>query len=207
MNKINFLLLIVGLLVSIEAVAERLMPSTYYGQPLMNLNEGEIQSCGVRFIGIQTPVNSANIKESIWFPDSSFMLDRTGYGMVKAILSRTSVGDVVKNTSKQSGLPYKSFWLKASGADATKPIKGEALNGDGLNSKIYATSTEEVANLYRAFVNKEPIQIGFKFPDSSNDFALFGTIEMDDKGLGQVKSCMEELIMKMQKDVYKSNKR
>ncbi|MFM2434453.1 MAG: hypothetical protein RL063_432, partial [Pseudomonadota bacterium] len=39
------------------------------------------------------------------------------------------------------------------------------------------------------------------------DFALFGTIEVDDKDLSQIKSCMNELIANMKKDADKLRKK
>lgn len=184
--------------------AERLIPVSFIGQPFINLRDGVVQSCGVRFVGYETPVNPSNSKEFLWFSDASFMLDRSGAGMVKAILSKNTVDGVAKN-NKPVVQTFKTFWIKVAGADATKPIKGNAIDGETKGSKIYATDGIGIMKIYTAFVNNEPINIGYKFVDDSSDFALFGEIALSDKEFIQTKSCMDELIGKIQDDSAKLN--
>jgi len=186
-------------MVSGNCLAEKLTPVDFIGQPFMNLREGVVQSCGVRFVGYETPLNLSNPKENLWFSDSSFMLDRSGVGMVKAILSKNTIGGVTKN-QKPDIQTFKTFWIKVAGADATKPIKGNAIEGETKGSKIYATDVIGIMKIYTAFVSNEPIQIGYKFDDDLNDFALFGKISLSDDEFKQVNSCMNELIEKIQHD-------
>lgn len=200
-NKI--IIMLFAFMFPITCFAERLLPVDFIGQPFMNLREGVIQSCGVRFVGYQTPANLSNPKENLWFSDASFMFDRSGAGMVKAILSKITVDGVYKN-KKPDIQTYKTFWIKVAGTDATKPIKGNAIVGETKGSKIYATDGIGVMKIYTAFVSNEPIQIGYKFNDDSNDFALYGKISLSDDEFKQINSCMNELLEKMQHDGGKS---
>lgn len=205
--KKNALFLLVGLLVSGSCFAERLLAASFYGQPVMLLNGGAVQSCGIRFVGVETPANPTNPKESIWFPDTSFMLDRRGYGMVKAILNKSTVGDINIGNKKQTNQPFKTFWIKAPNADATKPVKGEAIDGETQGSKLYVTAPISVMELYAAVSKHKPIQLGIKFDDDANDFALYGEVTLSEQDFNQVASCMSELMGLIQKDVEKSAKK
>lgn len=133
--------MLIAFTLPVTCFVERLMPVDFIGQPLMNLRDGVIQYCGVRFVGYETPANLSNPKENLWFTDASFMFDRSGVGMVKAILSKITVDGVYKNL-KPDIQTYKTFWIKVAGIDATKPIKGNAEDGETKGSKIYALQME-----------------------------------------------------------------
>lgn len=205
--KKNAVFLLVGLLVSGNCFAERLLAASFHGQPVMLLKDGAVRSCGIRFVGIQTPANTSNPKESLWFPDASFMLDRRGYGMVKTILNQTTVGDINIGNRQQTPQPFKTFWMKAPIADATKPLKGEVINGETQGSKLYVTAPISVMELYAAVSKHKPIQLGIKFDDDANDFALYGEVTLSEQDFNQVASCMSELMGLIQKDVEKLDKK
>lgn len=199
--KKSTLLLLVGLLLSGSCFAERLLSATFTGQPTLLLKDGNIQSCGVRFVGFEAPINPSNPKESIWFSDASFMLDRGGFGMVKAILKKSTIG-AINTGGKQTVQTFKTFWIKAPNADATQPINGKVIDGENEGSKLYIADAIGVMNLYKAISEHKPIQLGFKFVDS-NDFAFYGEVALSEKEFEQVRSCMDELIGLMQKDLEK----
>jgi hypothetical protein len=199
------LLLQIGLLSSGNCVAERLFPATFIGQPVMHLKDGSVQACGVRFMGFDAPLNASNSKESVWVSDASFMLDRGGYGLVKAILKKATVGDVL-NKRTPVLQAFNSFWIKAPGAASTQPVNGKVGDGENKGSKIYVTDIVSVMALHEAILDHKSIQLGIKSKDS-NDFALYGEVKLSEKEFEQVGSCMDELIGLMQKDLEKSGKK
>lgn len=204
MKKMNVILLLVGLMVYGSAYAEQLIAADFVGQPSILLKEGVLQSCGIRFVGFENTFNPDNPKESIRMSDASFMLDRKGYGLVKATLSMNTVGGV-QTHKKQVTQPFRTFWIKAPNADATKLVKGQAVvNGDSINSKLYITDALSVMALHSAVAEQKPIQIGIKFDDDTKDFAFFGKVTMTDSEAEQVSSCMNELIGLIEKDIDKN---
>ncbi len=203
--KKSTVLLLVGLLLPGSCFAERLLSASFIGQPVLLLNEGNIQSCGIRFVGFEQPINPSNPNESLWFPDASFMLDRQGFGRVKAVLTKSTVGAV--NTGKKPNVQsFKTFWIKVPGSEATKPVNGKAIDGESAGSKLYITDAIGVMKIYEATSEHKPIQLGFKFEDS-NDFAFYGEVTLGEKEFEQVSPCMGELINLIQKDVEKSGKK
>ncbi len=197
--RATVLVTLFGVFFSINCFAERVLLVDFLGQPVMNLSKGDVQACGVRFIAADIPENPSSNSEIVWISDASFMLDRSGYGMVKAVISKSTVGDIASG-GKVVDQEFKTFWMKANGKSATHPIAGEAIDGENKPSKLYLTSATSIMNLYGEVVNKKPIMLGLQFYDS-NDFAFSGVVSISDEELNQVTSCMDELLNLMEKDI------
>jgi hypothetical protein len=190
----NIVVALLYICFSCNSFAERVFLVNFVGQPLMSLKNDHVQTCGVRFMAVNAPDNPSSMNEVVWVPDASFNLDRSGFGMVKAVLNKTTVGDVAKDkVGKIAGQEFKTFWMKASGKPATHPIKGEAVDGENKPSKIYATYANSVLNLYEDITQKRPIILGINFGDA-NDFAFSGVVSLKEKELEQLDSCMNELL-------------
>lgn len=200
----KILTVLMTIMLPATCLAERLMPINFSGQPLMNLKEGAVDSCGVRFVGFTSPANPSNKEEQLWVSDASFMLVRGGVGIVKAVLSKTTVGNVNENKLETISQSFKTFWIKVDGEDSTKPINGDALDGETKGSKLYATKAVGLMRIYNAFVNKEPVQIGYKFNNDLSDLAFFGNISISGDEFNQINLCMNELLEKMHQDANRT---
>ena len=179
--------------------AERLMPMEFIGQPLMLLEKGNPQSCGIRIVGIQTPLNFNNPNEVLFAPDGSFMFDKKGYGLVKALAYQITVKDVTSDKAAKD-IPFKSFWFKADNFKATTPII-KPYKGEQKYSLLYATEADSVIGLYNAVLNNEVIKFALKFENASQDVAYYGKVSIKKDELQQVVSCMDELTAQMSKEI------
>lgn len=190
-------LIILGLQVTVKCYAERLLPITFKGQPTLFLKNGNLHSCGVRFLGVEDMPESADIGQSVWVPDASFNIDKDGFGFVKAIINKATIGDVIKSKAPVAQT-FKSFWIKAPNTKSTMPIKGGIYNGDNKNSKLYVTDFESVWGLYRAVLEGKPIQIGFSF--NEDEFAFYGLVNLNEKELNEITACLTEISGQLRKD-------
>ena len=185
--------------------AERLMPMEFIGQPLMLLDEGNLQSCGIRIVGVQFPVDTNNPNELLWSADGSFMVNRNGYGLVKATASQITLNDItIQKASTNKTL--KSFWFKAEGVKATTPLT-KVIQGEQKYSLLYSTNAESVLGLYRSVLNDKSIQFALKFEKGAQDVAFYGTVNIQKEELQQVISCMNELAALVTKDTKLEGKK
>lgn len=186
------------------SLAERVLSVDFTGQPLMNLNKGVIQACGIRYIGVEAPANPSNLTETVWVSDASFMLDRSGVGIVKAVINKSTVGDIAKGAEggKIIAQEFKTFWMKPKEKAATHPLRGEAVDGENKPSKIYITDMDSITNLYDDVLQERPIMLGLQFEDG-NDFAFSGVVRLKNAEINQVTSCMGELLSLIEKDIEK----
>jgi hypothetical protein len=168
-----------------------MLPIEFKGQPTVLLKDGSITSCGIRFFGVESPINGGSIDEPLYVSDASFMVDKRNIGMVKALIYKTSPDQMEKNVVPQS-IQFNSFWIKANGAQATVPLDGKVLDGDDKNSKLYITDIEPIFKLFLGVLSKDPINIGFKFKDN-NDFAFYGKVQISEADSTQISSCIHEL--------------
>ena len=174
----------------LQVLAERLMPIEFTGQTVLHLDDGRPTACGLRFIGVQTPQNGNNPDEIVWVPDGSFMIERRGYGLVKAVATNISVKDMLER-KQPKGQPFKSFWFKVEGQKATTPLRPET-KGDNENSMLYVTDLESVTNIFVGVIQGKQLQFALKFEDG-NDIAFYGKVNVNPQDEQQLMSCITEL--------------
>lgn len=203
MFKLSMFLLLLSM--SQFSYAERLMPMEFIGQPLMLLDGGNPQSCGIRVVGIQPPLDINNPNEVLLAPDGSFMLDRKGYGLVKALAYKTTVKDVSSQKAPED-MPFKGFWFKAANVKATTPLL-KTIQGEQKHSLIYATDADSIVGLYGAVLENQPIQFALKFENGAEDVAFYGKVIIREDEIQQVMSCMSELSNLVNKDIESETKK
>jgi hypothetical protein len=199
------LLSLVILLFCNSSFAERLLPVDFIGQPQMLLKDSNVNACGIRFMGIQSPSDSSDNSAPIWIADASFMLYRNNMGLVKALISESTVGAISKNSKKVSQKTFNTFWIKADNNPATSPVKGNAIDGEDAGSRIYITETDPLISLYLAIMSGEQIKLAYKFKDESKNMILYGKVSLNEDDFKQVKGCMGELAKLIAKDTLPEN--
>ena len=187
-NKL-FVMLILALL-SGNSQAERLLATKgFAGQPLVTVQDGAIQSCGIRFVGINTPSKK---NETIWIADASFLIDKSDQAVVKASIIKSSI-----NRFNKAQIPlfetFKTFQVKAQKIKATRPVRGTAIEVDRDGSKRYVTDMASVKGIYQAIMDKKPIQLNYIFADKQKNITIQGQVMMPDEELAQVSSCLGKL--------------
>ena len=208
----QILTFIVFLIFSNTSMAERMLKTDgFIGQPMLFLKEGNVDACGIRFMGVQTPVDVNNPKEKLWVVDASFMLNRAGYGAVKATLNSSTVGSMMKSSNTAGDLSvvsFETFWIKAAGAEASQSIATgkKTLDGENKGSRMYPTEAMPVIKLYEAAISGEPILIGYKFKKGSDDFAFSAKVTLTEEESNQTQSCINELLNHMMTDTKQDKK-
>lgn len=184
--------------ISCNSFAERLMPIDFTGQVQMSVKDLNTHGCGIRFVGVQTPMDLNNKAERIWLVDASFMIYENGMGLVKALIAETKISEI--NKKKNNYQVFNTFWLKADNHPITSPIKGRAVDGETKGSKIYATDIDSIINLYLAVLSGEQLKLAYKFKDQSKDVIFYGKVSLKDDEINQITVCMSELSSLVIKD-------
>jgi hypothetical protein len=203
MRKVILSLLII--LFCNSCFAERLLPVDFIGQPQMLLKDSNVNACGIRFVGLQSPADASDNAAPIWIADASFMLYRNNIGLVKALISESTVGELYKKNKKETQKTFNTFWMKADNNPATTPIKGRAVDGESAGSKIYATETDSVISLYSAVMSGEQIKLAYKFKDETKSMILYGKVSLSEDDFKQIKGCIDELATLIAKDTLPEN--
>ena len=199
------LLSLVILLFCNSSFAERLLPVDFIGQPQMLLKDSNVNACGIRFMGIQSPSDSSDSSAPIWIADASFMLYSNNMGLVKALISESTVSALSKNNKKVNKKTFNTFWMKADNSPATNPVKGNAVDGEDAGSKIYITDIDPLISLYLAAMSGEHIKLAYKFKDESKNMILYGKVSLSEDDFKQIKGCMDELASLIAKDTLPKN--
>ncbi|PPC94840.1 MAG: hypothetical protein CTY33_02840 [Methylotenera sp.] len=200
----KFVFTFIFFIVAVEKTnAEVMMQANFIGQPVMLMTDGRPNSCGIRIIGYQTPSSNNNPEEELWVPDGSFMIQRSGYGLVKALGYKIKLKDMLNN-GEAIGKPIKSFWFKAEGEKATVPVL-PIQPGENPLSLLYATDGESITALIDAVFSQKVIQFALKF-DSGTDIAFYGKVSLTNDEITQSLACMKELYSLMESDVKKDQR-
>lgn len=186
-------LFLLFLLASLPCFAEVLRPMDFEGQPVILVTDGKISLCGIRFFGVESPVGSDNKNAKIWASDASVSITSGRAGLVKATALQSTIEKIEKKVDP-SVQEISTFWIKTSGSDASYPLDGVTLNGDELGSKMYPTDGRPVVAIIKSIFEGNPVQLGFRFADSTRDFAFYGKVSLTLQDANQVRSCIGELV-------------
>jgi Ni,Fe-hydrogenase III small subunit len=161
------------------------------GQALQYTKAGSIDGCGIRLVGISSPVPGV---KSVSVLDVSFNVVNPGAGLVKGGLMDLPVQALVAgDMTKTSEVPIKMLWLRVPGSKATVPAGGKVLPAmSHKQALMYTTTIEPVLALIGAVHDRVPVQIGFHVTSTDVEAIYFGRIQMEKADLQQFAQCYTE---------------
>jgi hypothetical protein len=164
------------------------------GQPLMYMKAGQVDGCGIRFLGA---VMAGNLREGKAI-DGSVNIYGDGLGAVKAI--SYDITRMQPNAgADRRVIPLDRFWFKAPGEEATYPRDGQFHKTDDQGGRLYAVKMEGALDLLVAAVTDKVLTIGLKRSGESRERIYFGRVTMTDAEKDQVRSCLDDLIARLSK--------
>ncbi len=168
------------------------------GRVQQDIRNGEVSSCGV-VLAVTESVQGVPSGKLLMF-NGSFSLGE-GAGLVKGRASEIDVKSLLSGRASLEALkPLETtnVWMKAPGAPATTPIKGQSIRkSDDPGYLIYLTDLTSVIELTKAVRSNQQIQIGMRIKSRDFDQALFGTVQMTEAQTQQFDQCINEWVNRM----------
>lgn len=173
-------------LLSSPGVAGTLEQAIFSGQVQMELDQGQIVSCGVRVTGASTTVN----RQILGF-DSSVNVANPGFGMVKARAHQGTLEQYAKGDL--SRLQLKTFWFRKPDGLTTVPQNGQYLESPETERAIlYPTSVDSAFGILDAVLKQQDVQIGFRLVDDPYDRIFFDVVELARPEMMQLAQCLKD---------------
>jgi uncharacterized Zn-binding protein involved in type VI secretion len=167
----------------------------FIGQPLIYQQNGKIDGCGLRVVGIsdfETP------KSNVRVIDGSFTVTDQGLVLLKAGMKMTTGEAVLKGDSKARIVFTDKFWMRASGKNPTTPHDGifrKSPQDQGF--LIYGTASYDTFDeLIGVLDGETELQIGMRELKAGNERVLAGKVAMSTADVKRVAECLESLLRK-----------
>jgi hypothetical protein len=160
------------------------------GSVTMNVSNGEVKGCTYRIVSLA--LSGADPSAGLMALDTSFGLHGAGFGMVKggALRSEKVAGKPVRTQVAR----IESFWIKAPGAPATKPINGKVLQSDSpVGYVMYGIDLAVLNSLIDAAVDGKPLLVGVRLKGGQLDIIHSGVLQLSPHDQKQAANCFEEL--------------
>lgn len=184
MKTINTTLALALFSIANPVLSGILEQATFEGQVQVQIDQGLVASCGVRILGAAN-----NISQKIIGVDTSVIVAKPGFGMVKGLVYQGTLEQYAKGDL--SRLQLRSIWLRKPDGQTTVPNKGEYLESpETERAIIYPTSVDSALDILDAVLERQAIQIGFRLADDPYDRAYFGVVEMTDPEMTQLAQCL-----------------
>lgn len=178
------------------ASAGGMLEASISGQTLQYLDAGQVNGCGLRFVGIVVP---NGLRETEGF-DVSVNVSLPGIGMVKGGRFTVTTQDLLqRKPGKATRERPSALWLRAMGHKATQPHEGKIYpSQDTAGSSIYATDgLADALALFNAVSQQETIQVGIMLRGETVERVYYGMPEVSPGDLHQLASCMDELTKRL----------
>jgi len=156
----------------------------FSGQVQMQIDQGQVVSCGVRVIGARTTVS----RQILGF-DTSVNVAKPGFGMVKGLAYQGTIEQYA--TGDTSRLQLQSFWFRKPDGLTTVPHNGQYLESPETERAIlYTTSVDSAFGILDAVLERQDIQIGFRLVDDPYDRIFFGVVTLTPPEMMQLAQCL-----------------
>jgi len=175
------------------AMANPVSEAVITGQPLQYMQEGKVNGCGVRLVGLVEPLPKAKDVEGF---DVSFNLYLPGAGFVKGFGFTSSMASFQSMDTQSKKRRPERLWLRANGADATTPRAGSQQQAqDPPEAILYVTNDiDEIIELFSAVMTQQILQVGMKFPGVGVERIYQGSVRMKQSEVATVARCWDELV-------------
>ncbi len=169
---------------TLPAVAQNVHIAQMTGQALQYLEQGAVNGCGLRVIGVRDAgegfMEASEISVNVY---------STGQAIVKAIAYAPM------RTSKRADLrevKVASSWARAPGSRATT-VSGASFPGDSSLSLLHVAELRGAFAFLLAGEARKPVQFMVQRVGGP-EYVLAGTVELAEGESAQLSQCMRELV-------------
>lgn len=156
----------------------------FSGQVQMQIDQGQVVSCGVRVIGA-----SSTVSRQILGFDTSVNVAKPGFGMVKGLAYQGTIEQFAKGDL--SKLQLQTFWFRKPSGLTTVPHNGQYLESPETEQAIlYTTSVDSAFGILDAVLERQDVQIGFRLVDDPYDKIFFGVVTLTPPEMMQLAQCL-----------------
>lgn len=170
------------------ANAQPMVEVEMIGQPLAYGKNGTVEGCGVRIVGIISPVSGQKTFRTF---DVSANLWKSGLALGKMIGETNSVANPTPANS--SRLPLKNGWMKALGKSPAAPDANgfRESNTDKL-SYLFGTRGDAAFEFIVGAASAERVQVAVSW-DSRAEWIYTGTVRLTPEERIQIAECLKEI--------------
>jgi hypothetical protein len=156
----------------------------FSGQVQMQIDQGQVVSCGVRVTGASTTVSL----QTLGF-DTSVIVAKPGFGMVKGLAYQGTIEQYAKGDLTR--LQLQTFWFRKPDGLTTVPHNGQYLESPETERAIlYRTSVDSAFGILDAVLERQDVQIGFRLVDDPYDRIFFGVVTLTPPEMMQLAQCL-----------------
>jgi hypothetical protein len=167
-------------------VAGTLEQAIFSGQVQMQLDQGQIVSCGVRLTGATTTAS----QQLLGF-DASVNVAKPAFGMVKGLAYQGTLEQYAKGDL--SRLQLQTFWFRKPDGLTTVPQNGQYLESpETARAILYPTSVDSAFGILDAVLKRQDVQIGFRLVDDPDGRIFFGVVELAHPEMMQLAQCLKD---------------
>lgn len=171
------------------ALGQNVLEARIDGQPLVYLEQGKTNGCGLRMFGA-TPEAVGSAWR--WF-DVSINLYRSGQAIVKGLSYDVLSVDAKSGRLVTRNVQVDEVWVKATGETATVPIAGSVLPADDKGGIFYATDDDVVFKLFMTAAKSEQMFVGVRRKGEKTTRLYAGEVALADSDRQRLLACLSEL--------------
>lgn len=194
-----FKTVLLGLMCGVAAVtlvgnaqAGTIMAAEFVGQPLIYQNEGRINGCGVRVVGVTKYTSPREVVRVI---DSSMAFYASGMSLLKAGVGTTNGEAITSQNLSLKPVRISTFWMRKAGDNPPAPLNGKVLRSpENPTFLLYAIPIASFADLSEAVYGHVELQIGVRPDKSGVDWVLSGKVVMSEDDIRRFGDCIDTII-------------
>ncbi len=175
-----------------NAQAGAIMAAEFAGQPLIYQDEGRINGCGVRVVGLTKYTSPREVVRVI---DSSMAFYASGMSLLKAGVGTTTGEAIASKNLNLKPVRISTFWMRRAGDNPPAPLNGKVLRSpEDPNFLLYAIPIASFADLSEAVYGHVELQIGVRPDKSGVDWVLSGKVVMSEDDIRRFGDCIDTII-------------
>lgn len=186
-NQILFSIFLLAFGIEVS-VAQPMIEADMVGQPLSYSKNGVVEGCGVRVVGVLTPIPGNKTFKSF---DISANFWKSGQALVKVIGEEIPVADPVPNKARRQVL--KNGWIKAEGKAPAAPTEGEFKpSATDKGAYLFQANFDNSVNFILAAVKNERVQVAINWGEKV-EWIYSGTVQLSEQEKIQIAQCLKEV--------------
>lgn len=169
--------------------AQVMVEAEMTGQPLSYSKNGVVEGCGVRVVGVITPVPGEKTFKTF---DISANFWKSGQALVKMIGQELPVANPMPSQAQRKVL--NNGWLKAEGKTPAAPADdGFKASVTDKGAYLFAVNFESSADFVMAAAHNERVQVAVNW-DGKAEWIYSGTVKITQQEKIQIAQCTKEVI-------------
>jgi hypothetical protein len=184
----HYALTLLVAMIGASANAQSMIEADMIGQPLSYGKNGVVTGCGLRVVGVISPVPGSKTFRSF---DISANFWKSGAALVKMIGETNTVSDAPSGKGTREAL--RNGWIKAEGKSPAAP-NGETFkeSTEDKNAYLFPVALDGSVDFIIAAMKGNRVQVGINWSEPT-EWIYTGTIHLEAQEKKQIAQCFGEL--------------